>query len=77
VAVKSVGDDEVSRSQEVEAGHRFGPSTLVLTLLALVVVIDGRCLGELPVDLVVCYVADAAAQVDLALAKLDVAGVTV
>lgn len=75
--METVGDDEVSRPQELEARHRLGPRSLVLTLLALGVVVDRRGLGELPVNLVVCYVADAATQVDLALAKLDAGRITV
>lgn len=90
VTMKSVRDDEASRSEQLEAGDGLGPGTLVLASLwnkvscafdvvvqqCLVGVIaldicsrwaiDARCIGEFPVDFVVCYVADGAAEVEVA-----------
>jgi hypothetical protein len=77
VTVKTISDNEMGRSEEFKAGNRLGPSTLVLALLAVTIVVDFRCRGELPIHLVVCHVADAATEVDLALAKLDGARVTI
>jgi hypothetical protein len=77
VTVKTISNDKVSRSKEFKTSHRLGPSTLVLSRLAVAVVVDFGGLGELPVHLVVGYVADAATKIDLALAELNAGGVTV
>lgn len=77
VTVETISNNEVSRSEKLEAGNRLGPSTLVLARLNITVVVNFGGLGELPIHLVVCHVADAAAKVDLALAEFDASRVTV
>lgn len=64
MAVETVGDDEFARCQKLESGHRLGPSTLVLASLLLTDVVDAWSVGELPVDLVVCKVAELATKGD-------------